>query len=73
MQRSVYEVYNRTDTFTSQQIEAYGYILDESTFLNVSLNPDNAGFCTPAENCLITGIINVTTCNKSKQLTILIL
>jgi len=68
IQRSVYEVYNETSLLTSQQIEANGYILDASIFNNVTLNPDNVGFCTPtADNCLITGILNVTTCSKSKE------
>ena len=64
---SVYEVYNETAILTHRQIEAYGYILDENLLANATLNPDNEGFCTPGkENCLPTGIINVTLCNQSK-------
>ena len=43
-------------------IEIYGYILDEHLFANTSVNPYNNGFCTPAANCLPAGVFNLTNC-----------
>lgn len=61
---SLYLVYNESMS-TFNNIETYGYILDENFFANVSVNPYNHGFCTPAGNCLLSGIFNITECVQS--------
>uniref|UniRef100_A0A8C7E5C3 Uncharacterized protein n=1 Tax=Naja naja TaxID=35670 RepID=A0A8C7E5C3_NAJNA len=35
-------------------------------FANISVNPDNAGFCVPAGHCEGSGILNVTGCKKGE-------
>lgn len=59
--RSLYANYNGTYT-TLDDIKLYQFAPDEYFFGNVTTNPDNGGFCTPAGNCLPTGVINITTC-----------
>ncbi len=58
-------VYNET-VKTFYDIELDGFILDEYMFANVSINPYNAGFCTPAGNCLVSGVLNLSSCVQSK-------
>ncbi|KAG8134299.1 putative Lysosome membrane protein [Naja naja] len=36
-------------------------------FANISVNPDNAGFCVPAGHCEGSGILNVTGCKKGPR------
>lgn len=59
--RSLYALYNGTIRVTDD-IELYKFTPDEYFFANSSVNPDNAGFCTPAGNCLPAGLLNLTNC-----------
>ena len=45
-----------------ENIQVLKFSPDEYFFANVSVNPDNAGFCTPADNCLPAGLLNLTNC-----------
>ena len=45
-----------------EDIEVLKFSPDEYFFANVSVNPNNAGFCTPADNCLPAGLLNLTNC-----------
>lgn len=43
-------------------IKVLGFAPDEFFYENYTINPDNAGFCTPANNCLPKGLLNLTEC-----------
>ena len=58
-------VYNET-VQTYYNINLNGFIMNEEMFKNVTMNPSNAGFCTPAGNCLVSGIFNLSNCIQSK-------
>ncbi|XP_046362728.2 lysosome membrane protein 2-like [Haliotis rufescens] len=47
-----------------KDISLASFVAPDSTFLNVTLNPDNAGFCTPPGNCLPSGLLNVSACRQ---------
>ncbi len=59
--RSLYAVYNQTITI-QEDIELLGFAPDEYFYGDYQQNPDNAGFCTPANNCLGAGLLNLTEC-----------
>ncbi|XP_018408784.1 PREDICTED: lysosome membrane protein 2 [Nanorana parkeri] len=60
--RSLYAVYNSTKTV--KEIAAFRFIPPAKVFANVTINPDNAGFCVPAGNCLPSGLLNVSECKQ---------
>lgn len=60
--RSLYTVYDSTKTV--KQISAFRFIAPANVFANVTINPDNAGFCVPAGNCLPSGLLNVSACKQ---------
>uniref|UniRef100_A0A8C6Y5T7 Uncharacterized protein n=1 Tax=Naja naja TaxID=35670 RepID=A0A8C6Y5T7_NAJNA len=45
-------------------IPTYRFAPPLEIFANISVNPDNAGFCVPAGHCEGSGILNVTGCKK---------
>ncbi|XP_063314766.1 lysosome membrane protein 2 [Pelobates fuscus] len=49
---------------TVKDIPVYRFAPSQNTFANVSVNPDNAGFCVPAGNCLPSGLLNVSKCKQ---------
>ena len=51
---------------TFNNIETYGYITDEFIFANATVNPSNEGFCIPENNCLPSGVFNLSKCITSK-------
>ncbi|XP_063166780.1 lysosome membrane protein 2 [Candoia aspera] len=60
--RSIY--LNFEKELTVLGVPAYRFIPPLTVFANVSVNPDNAGFCVPAGNCQGSGILNVTACKN---------
>ncbi|XP_072261661.1 lysosome membrane protein 2 [Pyxicephalus adspersus] len=60
--RSLYTVYDSTQRV--KQISAFRFVIPEKAFANVTVNPDNAGFCVPAGNCLPSGLLNVSECKQ---------
>ncbi|KAL5021180.1 hypothetical protein ScPMuIL_000335 [Solemya velum] len=50
------------DVSTPQGIDLWRYAAPSSALDNATVNPDNAGFCTPRDSCLPTGLLNVSTC-----------
>jgi len=62
--RSLYAVYNNTIHVSDHNIELYGFSPDEYFYGNYTVNPDNAGFCSPADTCLPAGLLNLTSCQQ---------
>ncbi|XP_026029791.1 lysosome membrane protein 2c [Astatotilapia calliptera] len=60
--RSLYTVYE--EDVTVKGITGYRFVPPSSVFANLTVNPDNAGFCVPAGNCLGSGLLNVSVCKK---------
>ncbi|XP_053317639.1 lysosome membrane protein 2 [Spea bombifrons] len=58
--RSLETVYERTEKVN--KIPVFRFAPSSKTFANVSVNPENAGFCVPAGNCLPSGLLNVSKC-----------
>ncbi|XP_071166283.1 lysosome membrane protein 2-like isoform X1 [Mytilus edulis] len=40
------------------------FIMKDDVFASIKTNPENAGFCTPRNKCLPSGLINNTECRK---------
>ncbi|KAK9398629.1 lysosome membrane protein 2 [Crotalus adamanteus] len=60
--RSIYLNFEKELTILG--IPTYRFTLPLKIFANVSVNPDNAGFCVPAGHCMGSGILNVTACKQ---------
>uniref|UniRef100_A0A0B8RXA7 Lysosome membrane protein 2-like n=1 Tax=Philothamnus irregularis TaxID=1899461 RepID=A0A0B8RXA7_9SAUR len=60
--RSIYLTFE--EELTILGIPTYRFTPPLAIFANVSVNPDNAGFCVPAGHCLGSGILNVTRCKQ---------
>ncbi|GFS15815.1 scavenger receptor class B member 1 [Elysia marginata] len=41
-------------------VPLYKFVTPPDNFANVTINPDNAGFCTPAGHCLPSGLLNIS-------------
>lgn len=62
--RSLYAVYYDNEQ-TTEDITLYRFSSPETELQNATLNPDNSGFCTPANNCILgSGLINLTVCQN---------
>lgn len=60
--RSLYAVYE--EDVTVKSIPGYRFSPPSKVFANTTINPDNAGFCIPAGNCLGSGVLNVSVCKQ---------
>lgn len=60
--RSLYAVYEKS--VTVKGIPGYRFSPPSKVFANLTVNPDNAGFCVPAGNCLGSGLLNVSACKQ---------
>ena len=55
------------DVQTPRGIKLWRFSARLSYLANATVNPDNAGFCTPKDNCLDSGVFNVTACQSGKS------
>ncbi|KAM8938671.1 lysosome membrane protein 2 [Pelodytes ibericus] len=60
--RSLNTVYERSGIVKG--VPVYRFTPSSKTFANVSVNPENVGYCVPAGNCLPAGLLNVSNCKK---------
>ncbi|XP_071951429.1 lysosome membrane protein 2-like isoform X2 [Antedon mediterranea] len=61
--RSAYLIYDKE--YKYQNIKLYRFVVPPELYANVSMNPDNAGFCTPTiANCLPGGLLNGSSCQQ---------
>lgn len=49
---------------TVKGIPAYRFKAPKEVFANVSVNPDNIGFCVSKKHCMSGGVLNATACKK---------
>ncbi|KAK2872218.1 hypothetical protein Q8A67_022115 [Cirrhinus molitorella] len=47
-----------------QGVPGFRFVPPSEVFANLTINPDNAGFCVPAGNCLGSGLLNVSVCKE---------
>lgn len=60
--RSIYAVYEASDSVKG--VPVFHFSPPAKVFANLSINPDNAGFCVPKGNCLPSGLLNVSMCKQ---------
>ncbi|CAL8321381.1 unnamed protein product [Lota lota] len=60
--RSLYATY--VEDITVKGLPGYRFVPPSSVFANLTVNPDNAGFCVPKGNCLGSGVLNVSPCKQ---------
>ncbi|KAE8630968.1 hypothetical protein XENTR_v10001036 [Xenopus tropicalis] len=60
--RSIYAVYESSENI--KDISVFRFSPPASVFANVSVNPQNKGFCVPEGNCLPSGLLNVSICKE---------
>ncbi|KAH9495206.1 Lysosome membrane protein 2 [Bulinus truncatus] len=53
-----------TKDVTVKEIDLARFVAPDIMFGNVTTNPYNAGFCTPNDTCLPSGLLNVSTCRS---------
>uniref|UniRef100_A0A0B7ADR5 Lysosome membrane protein 2 n=1 Tax=Arion vulgaris TaxID=1028688 RepID=A0A0B7ADR5_9EUPU len=52
------------NTVNIKGIDLDQFVAPDIMFANVTVNPYNAGFCSPPGNCLPSGLLNVSVCRK---------
>lgn len=59
--RSIYFTYEKPNT--QKGIDVYRYTTPPEVFMYYKDNPANRGFCTPYNNCLPSGLLNMENCH----------
>ena len=49
-----------TEDSIVRNIPTMKFVVEDKEFANASINPWNAGFCTPLNHCIPSGLINCT-------------
>ena len=62
--RSVYAQYYGTSYSKYGNVKLHRFRAPKEALEKPSKNPDNAGFCTPLGQCMGTGVLNISTCQK---------
>uniref|UniRef100_A0A673HE34 Lysosome membrane protein 2-like n=1 Tax=Sinocyclocheilus rhinocerous TaxID=307959 RepID=A0A673HE34_9TELE len=60
--RSIYAQYE--SDVSVRGVPGFRFVPPSEVFANLTINPDNAGFCVPAGNCLGSGLLNVSVCKE---------
>ncbi|KAF4099000.1 lysosome membrane protein 2c [Onychostoma macrolepis] len=60
--RSIYAQYE--SDVSVRGVPGFRFVPPSEVFANRTINPDNAGFCVPAGNCLGSGLLNVSVCKE---------
>uniref|UniRef100_A0A671RTK7 Lysosome membrane protein 2-like n=1 Tax=Sinocyclocheilus anshuiensis TaxID=1608454 RepID=A0A671RTK7_9TELE len=60
--RSIYAQYE--SDVSVRGVPGFRFVPPSEVFANLTINPDNAGFCVPAGNCLGSGLLNVSVCQE---------
>lgn len=62
--RSLYALYE--SDVSVQGVPGFRFVPPSEVFANTTINPDNAGFCVPAGNCLGSGLLNASVCKEGQ-------
>ncbi|XP_065099686.1 lysosome membrane protein 2c [Paramisgurnus dabryanus] len=60
--RSLYAEYE--SDVSVQGLPGFRFVPPSEVFANITINPDNAGFCVPNGTCLSSGLLNVSVCKE---------
>jgi len=66
--RSVYFRYEKDTSI--RDINTLKFTMPAIVFANATENPDNAGFCVPANNCLDSGVLDISTCKQDAPIVV---
>ncbi|KAI7796263.1 lysosome membrane protein 2c [Triplophysa rosa] len=60
--RSLYAVYE--SDVSVQGVPGFRFVPPSEVFANITINPDNAGFCVTNDTCVGSGLLNISVCKE---------
>lgn len=60
--RSIYAVYE--SDVSVRGVPGFRFVPPSEVFANVTINPDNIGFCVTNDTCMGSGLLNVSVCKE---------